>query len=112
MSRAKTVVIPDKYFEGKDSDDYGDTFRAIKEMHRDINHSRLLTFVKKQLPLLKTTLHVTEVKAPTTYHYKFRFKDTIVNYYPSTGKWVINNKTRSGGFESMMGFLKNRNKEA
>lgn len=107
----KTVVIPDKYFEGlKESDDWA-VFKAWKAMRRDVANSKLMTYNETLEQLLMSHPLVTDYIRRSQYHCTFKYgQSPIISYYPTKGKWVVSNKTYNGGFDSMIGFMRKKKK--
>jgi hypothetical protein len=108
----KSVRIPEKYFENVKpgtEDDIGVLFNAWRAYLKDINYARLLTFEADLEDVLRAHPKVKNYVRRTDYHCTFNYWNLHVSYYPSKGKWVMNNnKAVWGSLEDMINYLDKR----
>lgn len=90
-------------------EDFSDSemWAAWKAMKRSKRHQRILEFDPEALAIVLES----PVTKHTDYHYSFELCGKSVDYWPSSTKWRVNNKTHHGGFMSLCGFIKNRKKK-
>lgn len=88
-----------------DFSDESEFYRAWREDTKRRKHQRLEAFDANSVAMLQRHPAVTNVEMKTEYQCNIIAAGCTIAYYPSTRRWVFNNRSRTGSFAQLLLFL-------
>lgn len=94
---------------GEDIDNDGDLWRAFGRYKKQKRTRNLIDWEAGGTKELEAVLgDGQKVSRHSEFHYSFMLAGSRVDYWPSTNKWRLKNKTYFGNFKSLCGFIHKR----